>query len=233
MNVSIYHYEVLPSTNTVAKEKLSMGEGFGVVLADRQTAGRGRLGRSFFSENGIFMSVMIPAASLHFSPMLLTTAAAKAVCRAICDENFDAGIKWVNDIYVDSKKVSGILAEAVTENGVMRGFVVGIGVNIGAQDFPEELESIAGTLVGDKGLRERIFHNIVENFVEVLTEAPTEIIAYCTEKSIVLGKEIRYFGAKEGFGTAIALDENGGLVVKQKNGESITLTGGEISVRLQ
>ena len=115
----------------------------------------------------------------------------------------------------------------------MRGFVVGIGVNIGAQDFPEELESIAGTLMGDEGLRERVFHNIVENFVEVLTETPTEIVAYCTEKSIILGKEIRYFGAKEGFGTAIALDENGGLVVKQENGELVTLTGGEISVRLQ
>lgn len=233
MNVSIYHYEILPSTNTVAKEKLSAGEGFGVVMADRQTAGRGRLGRSFFSENGIFMSVMIPTAHLRFSPMLLTTAAAKAVCAAICAEHFDAGIKWVNDIYVGGKKISGILAEAVTENGVMQGFVVGIGVNIGAQDFPEEIENIAGTLVGDDKLKERVFHKIVENFVEVLTETPAEIVAYCTQKSVVLGKEIRYFGAKEGFGTAIALDESGGLIVRAENGETITLTGGEISVRLR
>ncbi len=231
--MKIYHYELLPSTNAVAKEKVMQGEGFGVVIADRQSAGRGRLGRSFFSENGIFMSVMIPAESFSFSPMLLTSAAAKAVCSAICAEGFDVGIKWVNDIYLDGKKIAGILAEAVSENGKMKGFVVGIGINVGKQDFPEEIKTIAGTITGDAEMKKRIFHRVVENFTEVLTQTPKEIVSYCSEKSIVLGREIRYFGAKEGIGTATALDENGGLVVKQKNGEMITITGGEISVRLQ
>lgn len=233
MNVPIYHYEVLPSTNAVAKEKIAAGEGFGIILADRQTAGRGRLGRSFFSENGIFMTAMIPMGSFKFPPMLLTTAAAKAVSEAVRAEGFDAGIKWVNDIYVNDKKIAGILAEAVTKDGGIKGFAIGIGINVGQQDFPEELRQIAGSLEGDGDLKARIFHSVVENIAAVLSQTAEEIVRYCTENSMVLGKEIRFFGAKEGTGTAIALDENGGLVVKQENGEMLTLTGGEISVRFQ
>lgn len=233
MNFPIFHYDILPSTNTVAKEKIMSGERFGIVVADKQSAGRGRLGRSFFSENGIFMSVMIPSESFTFSPMLLTSAAAKAVCSAICAEGFDASIKWVNDIYLNGKKIAGILAEAVNENGKMKGFVIGIGINVGMQTFPEDIRDIAGTLPGNSDIKAKIFHSVVENFSVVLSQSASEIVRYCTEKSIVLGRKIRYFGAKEGVGTAIALDENGGLVVQCENDERITLTGGEISVRLQ
>lgn len=231
----LYYYEELPSTNLTAKEiffaESAQNRRF-IVLADRQTAGRGRLGRSFFSEGGLYFSIAVPAGSFSLPAELLTTAAAASVCRAIIQEGFDAKIKWVNDILLDGKKVCGILAEALSEGGTLRGYVVGIGVNIGTPDFPVEIADIAGSLPGDVHLKCKLFEEIRVNFLASLNEAPQKLISYCTEKSCVIGKKIRYFGAADGFGIAVGLAENGALIVKRDDGERAILTGGEISVRI-
>ena len=102
--MKIHHYEITSSTNAEAKKMILDGVREGVVLAKRQTAGRGRLGRSFFSENGIFMSMIVSPEKIPFDPGFLTSAVAAATFRAITEKGFPVGIKWVNDIYLCGKK---------------------------------------------------------------------------------------------------------------------------------
>ena len=215
------------------KKMILEGAREGVLLAKRQTAGRGRLGRSFFSENGIFMSVILSPEKIPFDTGFLTSAVAAAVCRAITEKGFSTGIKWVNDIYLDGKKICGILAEAVSIGMETLAYVVGIGINVGESDFPEELKEIAAVLPLNEKEKEDLFFSVLNNIETVLTENKKTILSYLKEKSIVLGKDIRFFGAKDGDGTATDLDENGGLVVQTRENEKITLTGGEISVRVR
>ncbi len=229
--MKIYHYETLPSTNAEAKKMVLDGARDGVLLAGRQTAGRGRLGRSFFSENGIFMSVILSPEKISFDPGFLTSAIAAATCRAITEKGFSVGIKWVNDIYLNGKKICGILAEAVSMGNKTLAYVVGIGVNVGQSEFPKEIKEIADSLPLSDQEKNELFHRILQNIEFVLSEEKHRILSYLKEKSVVLGKPIRFYGAQEGEGLAFDLDENGGLIVLTEKNEKITLTGGEISVR--
>ena len=229
--MKIYHYETIPSTNAEAKKMILNGAREGVLLADRQSAGRGRLGRSFFSENGIFMSIILSPKRIPFDPEFLTSAMAAAVCRAIEAQGFKAGIKWVNDIYLEGKKVCGILSEAVSMGMDILSYVVGIGINVGMVEFPDDIKEIAVFLPLNEDEKEALFFCVLEEIEYVLEENKKSILSYLKQKSVVLGKEIRFFGVKNGEGLALDLDENGGLVIQTTEKENIILTGGEISVR--
>ena len=231
--MKIYRYDSIPSTNAEAKKMILDGARAGVLLAEHQSAGRGRLGRSFFSENGIFMSMILAPERMAFDPCFLTSAVAAAVCRAICKQGFSVGIKWVNDIYLENKKICGILSEAVSMGEHTLSYVVGIGINVGNTEFPEEIKQIASFLPLDKNEKEILFYEILKQMEIVLSEDKETILSYLKEKSVVLGKKIRFFGAENGEGTALALDENGGLIVQTEEKGKIVLTGGEISVRTQ
>ena len=128
-------FPCLPSTNQEAKRMaLESAEQGSAVLAEEQSAGRGRLGRSFFSPrgNGLYMSVILRPKADVSNAVLITTAAAVGVCRAIDTvTGRHPQIKWVNDLYLNEKKICGILTEAVTnfETGVIESVVVGIGIN--------------------------------------------------------------------------------------------------------
>lgn len=233
MKLPIYYYETLPSTNAEAKKMILEGAREGVLLAKHQTAGRGRLGRTFFSENGIFMSVIIAPEKIPFDTGFLTSAAAAATCRAITEKGFDAGIKWVNDIYLNGKKICGILAEAVSIGMETLAYVVGIGINVGGSDFPEDVKEIAAALPLSEKEKQELFFSVLANIEKALSENKETLLSYLKEKSIVLGKDIRFFGVKDGEGVAIDLDENGGLIVQTGGNEKINLTGGEISVRVR
>ena len=233
MKLPIYYYETLPSTNAEAKKMILEGAREGVLLAKHQTAGRGRLGRTFFSENGIFMSVIIAPEKIPFDTGFLTSAAAAATCRAITEKGFDAGIKWVNDIYLNGKKICGILAEAVSIGMETLAYVVGIGINVGESDFPEDIKEIAAALPLSEKEKQELFFSVLANIEKALSENKETLLSYLKKKSIVLGKDIRFFGVKDGEGIAIDLDENGGLIVQTGENEKITLTGGEISVRVR
>lgn len=162
----IYIFDALDSTNTRAKELALMDAPHGtVVMAHQQTSGRGRLGRSFFSpQSGIYLSVILrpdfladngaadDSDSRSRRLMLITSAAAVAVAESIeeiCGKS--ASIKWVNDIYVDGKKVCGILTEGVTDfkTGEIQSLIAGIGINMTVAEFPPELLEVAGALEGD------------------------------------------------------------------------------------
>ncbi|MBR5187948.1 MAG: biotin--[Clostridia bacterium] len=227
--MKIYHYDMVDSTNAQAKKMILEGAREGVLLAERQSAGRGRLGRSFFSENGIFMSVILAPERIPFDPGFLTGAVAAATCRAIEEQGFSVGIKWVNDIYMEGKKICGILSEAVSMGAKTLAYVVGIGINVGKADFPDDIKDIAAFLPLEE--KENLFFSVLNHIEQVLLENKASILSYLKDKSIVIGKEIRFFGVKDGEGVALGLDENGGLIVQTEKNEKVVLTGGEISVR--
>ena len=227
--MKIYHYDMVDSTNAQAKKMILEGAREGVLLAEHQSAGRGRLGRSFFSENGIFMSVILAPERIPFDPGFLTGAVAAATCRAIEEQGFSVGIKWVNDIYMEGKKICGILSEAVSMGAKTLAYVVGIGINVGKADFPDDIKDIAAFLPLEE--KENLFFSVLNHIEQVLLENKASILSYLKDKSIVIGKEIRFFGVKDGEGVALGLDENGGLIVQTEKNEKVVLTGGEISVR--
>lgn len=229
--MKIYHYESIPSTNTEAKKMILDGKREGVLLAEHQTAGRGRLGRSFFSENGIFMSIILSPDKVSFDPGFLTSAIAVATCRAIEEQGFSVGIKWVNDIHWKGKKICGILSEAVSIGETILAYIVGIGINVGNTDFPEDIQNIAASLPLDENKKNNLLFAVLNHIEYVLSENKKNILSYLKNKSVVLGKQIRFFGAKSGEGIALDLDENGGLIVQITENEKTILTGGEISVR--
>ena len=229
--MKIYHYETIPSTNAEAKRMILDGVREGVLLAKTQTAGRGRLGRSFFSENGIFMSVILAPEKIPFDPGFLTSATAVAVCRAAVEKGFSVGIKWVNDLLLDGKKICGILTEAVSLGNQPLAYVIGIGINVGNGEFPPEILDIAGSLPLNENEKNDLFFCILSNMEAVLSEKKEDILAYLKEKSVILGKPIRFYGAEDGEGVALDLNENGGLIVLTDENKKIVLTGGEISVR--
>jgi len=154
----IYYYEETTSTNTLAKEKAraSADAGGSIFIAERQTAGRGKPGRQFFSpDGGIYISFVITPENMSAGRALnFTLAAAVAACEAI--ENVTGRqprIKWVNDILLDGKKIGGILTESEIEadSGCFKWVVVGIDINycIRREDFPEELKAKAGSVYPD------------------------------------------------------------------------------------
>ncbi len=231
----IFVLETVNSTNLYAKELAAKGgKSNTVVLANHQTAGRGRLGREFYSpsDTGLYMSILIRNEQVSLDPSGLTVAAGVAVCRAIstvCHRN--PQIKWVNDIFLDGKKVCGILAESGYESGVLSYVVTGIGLNISTEVFPGELSSIAGSLGGNIN-RSIIAGEIIKEFYRLIPLCGgRELIDEYKELSLVLGKKITF--TKEGreySGIATDINIEGNLIVSLENSETVTLKSGEISL---
>lgn len=243
---NIKYLETVDSTNTFAKKLLlEEAEEPDLVISNIQTAGRGRLGRSFFSpENrGIYASFILKPFAKIESSILITVAASVAVSKAIEKvTKLETGIKWINDIYVDQKKVCGILTEAVTnfETGIIDRIILGIGINFKASEsgFPDDIAERAGALymgnTTDDITRNQLITELILEVDKCLSniEAP-EIIEYYRQKSIVLGKQIKVLNMGEETsikGTAVDIDKNGFLVIETETG-LITLNSGEISIR--
>ena len=233
-NIEVTVFDEIDSTNRVAKEMESNPPQ--LVVADSQTAGRGRLGRSFYSpaNTGIYMSIKMGGFSQLADGVFITSAAAVAVTDAIFTlTGIETGIKWVNDIYHDGKKICGILAESVCLDGKFF-VVVGIGLNLTTAEFPEEISEIAGSLRTSVP-REAFIAEITKNLLDICeNREDCDFMERYRKRSIVIGKEINYF--REGVqksATAIAVDPSGGLVVRDDDGNDTTLSTGEITVRLK
>ncbi len=238
----IHVYKEVDSTNTVAKQLANAGAPDGVlVAAEHQTAGRGRMGRQFYSpkENGVYFSVMRRLPFPAEVTTLVTSAAAVAVCRAIQSlYGIEAQIKWVNDVYIAGKKVCGILTEASMnfEHQTLDYVVVGIGVNVTAQEYPPELASIITSL--DQYTSEPIDRsqliaaivNELEDFCENLS-ARTFLPEY-RARSFLIGQPIRVISPMQTYeAKAIEIDDDGHLVVQTADGTIKTVNSGEVSVR--
>ena len=232
--------ETVNSTNAYAKELATAPFFSGTtVIANHQTNGRGRLGRDFFSpENtGIYMSILLDPKQIHLSSNLLTVAAGVAVCRVLqklCPAQ--PAIKWVNDIFINGKKVCGILAEGTYSAGSqeLSSVVVGIGINISTPDtvFPGELGNIAGSVFPENISRNQIIAGIINEFYSLYMSSDSKsLIKEYESYQLILGKKISFSAKGEAYeGTAVSVNYEGNLIVVLDNGEEITLKSGEISL---
>lgn len=210
-----------------------------LVLAARQSGGRGRLGRTFVSpQGGLYMSMAFSEEGIAENGLLITAAAAVAVCRVLdlyTEEK--AQIKWVNDVYLAGKKVCGILTEAVTnaQTGRIENVVVGIGLNLtGFDAFDAQLQTIITTL--DKHTktlpcRATLAAQIANALFEILS-AQTEAMAEYRARSFVLGKAVYVMQNEEKReATVTDITSDGGLCVHYADGEDAVLRSAEISIR--
>ncbi len=229
-------FDEIDSTNTEAKR---LKKDNAVIVADFQTNGRGRLGRNFYSPKncGIYMTLSLKPDFSSEESVLITTAASVLVARAIEKTTGKLPlIKWVNDLYLNNKKICGILTEAVydVKSEKIEHIIIGIGINCFNSEFPDEISGIAGTLLeNDYSVsREEIIAEILNEFclLKQIIKDKSFISDY-KKRSMVLGKEIEVIG--KGPAIAVDIDQNGALVADFKNGERHTLNSGEISIRLK
>ena len=231
------------STNTILKSLANEGmpEGF-VLIAEEQTAGRGRLGRTFHSPlgTGLYFSILLrPTISAERS-LFITTAAAVAVCRAIEDLTEEKPmIKWVNDIYLNEKKICGILTEgsANFETGGLKWAVLGIGINLAPPKggFPEEIKNIAGSLYSEPcpvEKRAQLVSAVIDHFMELYEnlEAGAFIEDYRAH-SFLTGREIVFsMGEKTYSGVVTGISDEAHLLVRLDSGEEREFSAGEVQI---
>ncbi|MBR5535453.1 MAG: biotin--[Clostridia bacterium] len=226
----VYVFDEIDSTNRFAK---TLTDNCALVIANSQSAGRGRLNRSFCSpkDAGIYMSLKMPVNDLYANVPFITTLCAVAVHKAI-ESLFDieCGIKWVNDIYLGDKKVSGILCEGFNDTHV----IIGIGINFYPASLPEEIKNIATYLTDypSSVTRCELTGAICNNIASLINNLPdTSFMEYYKSHSSVLGRDILCIQSDVTFSaTAVDINPEGALVVKTDDGFK-TLSTGEISIR--
>lgn len=244
--IPIFVYEITDSTNRRAAEYIRNGGTLpAIFLSGGQTAGRGRLGRSFVSAAGagLYISYAIPVRKAA-DALKITTHAAVAVCLSVEDVSpLDCKVKWVNDIYVSGRKLSGILAEGVTtEDGALSAVVLGIGINIKPEGIPEELLDIATSIEGEGGKavsRDRLAARLTSRLLPLLIGraedffTPDSLMEY-RRRSLVIGQNIRVIhGGTEYPARATGITDAGALSIVREDGSQETLSTGEITVRLR
>ncbi len=225
----------LPSTNTVAKELAQKGVPEGsLVIARRQTGGRGRLGRSFESpEGGIYLSLILrPEGTLEQCTML-TMAAAVGVCRAMERElGISPGIKWVNDLYLNGKKICGILTEGAAAGSGLKYAVAGVGINYQTPPFTGELADKAGSLYPEATPPITLSAMAGAVAAEMLKACRSfesgEIYREYKGRSLLIGRRVGLPDGRQA--TAMDVTREGRLLVELENGERLALNSGEVSV---
>lgn len=237
-DISVYAYDTVTSTNDEARRLAEKDIGTpALILADAQSAGRGRMGRSFFSPSGtgIYMSLLLRAKEVFLDTVRLTTAASVAVAQAI-DElvGIEPQIKWVNDVYVSGRKVCGILCESFM-CGVERFVIIGIGINLFCQEFPEELRDIAASLCASGVTREQMAARIAGDICDFYDDlSDGRIMDYYIAHSCVLGKRVTFTeGGVATSAVARSIDELGRLHCETADGKEKILSSGEITLRLE
>lgn len=244
LDLNIHYYPTIGSTNTVAKTlatEAATEQPF-VVVSEEQTAGRGRYDRPFYSpeKSGIYFTIRFKVSDVAENVGLITTAAAVAVSKAITElYGVEPKIKWVNDLFINGKKICGILTEGVysMESGQIEELFVGIGVNIGEPKtlFPDELRHIAGSIVGQSQNpvnRAELISIISREFFQILNKIESrEFLNTYREQCFILGQPIAYTVQGQTYsGTAIDIDDNANLMVKRDDGRMDTLYYGEVTL---
>ena len=241
----IHWFDTIDSTNTRAKQLGAQGAPHGTVLiADSQTGGRGRMGRSFHSPGGkgIYLSVILRPQCHASQLMHLTCATGVAMCDAVEKScGLRPGIKWTNDLVFGKRKLGGILTElSLDATGNVSFAVVGIGINCcqKSEDFPEEIKEIATSLFLETGKAVDRSH-VIGAMLTVLHEMSNQllcgkeqIMSRYKENCITVGKEISLVCADSvRHGTAVDVDSDGALLIAFPDGHTEAVSSGEVSVR--
>lgn len=239
----IYCFDSIDSTNTKAKELAEAGHPSGtLVVADQQTLGRGRRGRSWESpaRTGIFMTLMLKPDINPNNASMLTLVAAMATARAITEVTGEAAqIKWPNDIVMNGKKVVGILTEMSAQFDYINHIVVGIGINVHNEEFPEEIAKTASSLLlecGHRIHRASLIEAFLEEFerlyaVYLETEDMSGLQKEYDSLLVNRGRQVRVLDPKEPFeGKAMGITKKGELIVDTWESRKL-VSSGEVSVR--
>ncbi|HZK20475.1 MAG TPA: biotin--[acetyl-CoA-carboxylase] ligase [Treponemataceae bacterium] len=240
-------FKELDSTNNEAKKRLSISSNSkkcnGIVLiADKQTNGRGRLGRTFYSpsHNGMYMSLIVTVDQFVFDTTIITALAAVAVCRVLQTYNLKPKIKWVNDIFIHDKKVCGILTEGSInlETGLIDTIILGIGLNVfSTKMFSKELQKIAGAVFESKKdiqiSRNKIIAKTINELYAVICN-PTLIslrmqeyrnLSFIISKNVIVSSGSQTYEAR-----VIDITPEAHLLIKTQNGDIKEIVSGEVSL---
>lgn len=227
--LNIIKLDVTPSTSTYARENASSLPLPSLIIADKQTAGRGRRGNSFYSpeKTGLYMTLLFEVAN----PIpLITPAAAVTICRVI-EEKFklEPKIKWVNDIFLNDKKICGILSECFTANSKTL-IALGIGINLTTKDFPENLPN-AGSL-GINCEKENLAKDIACGILEYISNPDDKtILMQYKQRLFVIGKTIEFSENNILYSATVkGINNDCNLVVELPDNSEKTLNSGEISI---
>ncbi len=238
----IYHFFKTDSTNRVALELGHGGEPEGaVVLAEEQTAGRGRAGRTWSSERaaGIYVTLLLrPKLAPVQAPLLTMMAGLSAHAAVEAVTGLAVDLKWPNDLIIGSKKVGGILTEMHAEPGQVRFVIVGIGLNVNQEKFPAELASIATSLRLEVGktqprleLLVRLLREFESDYNRMLREGVASVVKrFEVISSYAHGKRVRVTNGTESYlGTTAGLGPEGLLQVERDDGRVVTVIAGDVA----
>lgn len=239
---NVLFFDELDSTNTYCKRLGDELEEGTLVVANRQDAGKGSRGRGWESPAGvaIYMSLLLkPDISPMHAPRL-TLVMAVSIVRALRRMGITAGIKWPNDIVMNGKKLVGILTEMSSEVNYVHHVVIGAGINVQTEEFPEEIAHRATSLyieTGERFSRSELVAVVMDCFEEdyekfLKNQDLSELLEQYTQFSVTVGKEVRILApGKEYVATAISVDKEGQLLVEKEDGERVRVFADEVSVR--
>lgn len=244
MGQTIYFYEETDTTNNRARELALEGAPEGtLVVAEKQTAGRGRRGKVWESPlgTGIWMSLVLRPQIAPAEASVLTLLCGLATAEAIeAETGLSAGIKWPNDILINRKKAVGILTEMDCEMSEVHFVIPGIGINVNTASFPPEIAEIATSLYLECGKtvsRRRLVHKVLERLEEhyetfLRTGSFAAMLEDYRKHCITLGKEVHVLGREPFFAEALDITPEGELLVRRAdNGKEEVVFSGEVSIR--
>jgi BirA family biotin operon repressor/biotin-[acetyl-CoA-carboxylase] ligase len=238
----IHHFFKTDSTNRVSLELGHAGEPEGtVVLAEEQTAGRGRAGRAWLSERaaGIYVTLLLrPRLAPVQAPLLTMMAGLSVHAAAEAVTGLNVDLKWPNDLLISGKKAGGILTEMHAEPGQVRFVIVGIGLNVNQEKFPGELASTATSLRMESGRRHsrmellvRLLREFESDYNRFLREGVSGVVErFETVSSYARGKRVRVSNGSESYvGTTAGLGPEGLLQVEREDGRLMTVIAGDVA----
>jgi len=209
----VFHLNEVDSTNEYIKQILQGSPEGTVVVADTQTAGKGRLGKTWFSpEGGLWMSVLLQ----HPDNCLLPLTAGVSICEAFQSYDISPRIKWPNDVLLNGKKIAGILTEIIDDRAIL-----GIGINLNVQQFPAELREKASSVFietkkhfSTQSFLQHLCKAVNENYQLLKDERIDDLLAKWRSCSIMLGRDVRIeLPGKTVIGKVLDIDRQGALIV--------------------
>lgn len=234
----IYYFDSLSSTMDIATQLgIKRAPEGSLVLAESQTKGRGRLGRTWFSPKykGIYLSLILRPKMLLSQATIFTLLSAVSICEAVKESVGEvANIKWPNDILFNNKKLGGILTELSAETDKINFVVIGIGLNVNSEkkDLTSgavSLKSVKKTNIDRVALLQEILRKLENNYLLLQHKGADAIISKWREYNITLGRRIKVYSQKEHYeGEAVDIDKDGGLLLRNDHGLIQKITAGDV-----